>query len=514
MNMSFVANYRLLLDSNPNKKFYIAMTTKPTGSGDYYPGVFKSRKVYELPSSTVVSKGADSLFYAGTDITSFRRDLDHKEMALAISHGPLLSNEVIQFMSINVDSGTTVNQFSGILKECYFSTAGGTNRQVVFDNSIARKAELNLSQLTVGMGTLQVNMGGFTFNGVDELLVTTIEHVNIRSSNIDLTHTTNGSKECLDVHVNNSQTVVEISGSVLTDLSGSSFTDAKLNVYDLSANVALDKLTYVDIDANTNNLKVFDLEANNKLGQFSFFTNDDTATDLRVRVQNIIEVRNPETEHLSVTESAPITSIFAKLQDSSENGISSTASESNGNVLNTRLFAYDVANDVTREVRMGENRGLFIENINSVDFEVVVKQSVPIEISGNPVVEISGNVAVSASASQYGSYANLANNVATILPAGVTSGIDVSDWSYFVGAYQDYYSGTAPTGSLRLQYSFDNSVYYDLFNTTISPSGAGTPRTANIQKQDIPAINWIRFKNDTNQTMTSVTITLLGGSLS
>jgi hypothetical protein len=46
-----------------------------------------------------------------------------------------------------------------------------------------------------------------------------------------------------------------------------------------------------------------------------------------------------------------------------------------------------------RPVRQGENGGLFVENITSVDFEVVVKQSVPIEISGNVVVsDLSVNV--------------------------------------------------------------------------------------------------------------------------
>ena len=97
------------------------------------------------------------------DITSFRRDLDHKQMTLALSNGPCLESEIVQFLSINVDSGTTVNQFSGIVKEAYFSTAGGTNRQVVFDNSISRKADLALSKLSVEMGVLAVSMGGFSF---------------------------------------------------------------------------------------------------------------------------------------------------------------------------------------------------------------------------------------------------------------------------------------------------------------------------------------------------------------
>ena len=57
------------------------------------------------------------------------------------------------------------------------------------------------------------------FNGDDELLVTKQTYVDIRSSGIDLTHTTNASKECLDVQVNNitacdTGAVVISSGSV------------------------------------------------------------------------------------------------------------------------------------------------------------------------------------------------------------------------------------------------------------------------------------------------------------
>jgi hypothetical protein len=115
-------------------------------------------------------------------------------------------------------------------------------------------------------------------------------------------------------------------------------------------------------------------------------------------------------------------------------------------------------------------------------------------------------------AQQYGSYGNLANNVASILPGGVTSGIDVADWSYFVGAYEDYNEATV--GTISLEYSFNNTTYYPLFNTQIFPSGTGTPRRANISKQDIPAVNWIRLRNGTASTLQSVTVTLLGASLS
>ena len=253
-------------------------------------------------------------------MTSFRRDLDHKHMTLALSNGPCLESEIVQFMSINVDSGTTVNQFSGIVSQAYFSSAGGTNRQVIFDNSIARKAELNLSQLTVGMGTLQVNMGGFSFNGDDELLVTKQTYIDIRSSGIDLTHTTNESKECLDVQVNNitacdTGAVVVASGSITVSgdvavVSGATalnvtetapITGFSLETTQADIKTQTDKLTFIDVDANTNNLKVIDLEANNKLGQFSFFTNDDTITDLRTHIMNQIEVINPEGGTLAIS---------------------------------------------------------------------------------------------------------------------------------------------------------------------------------------------------------------------
>jgi hypothetical protein len=138
----------------------------------------------------------------------------------------------------------------------------------------------------------------------------------------------------LDVSVDNivacdTGAVVVASGSV--DVSGVSVVDAKLNVFDLSANEHLiaiediletgfvnvydascelvldaintqtEKLTFVDVDANTGNLKVIDLANNEILSQLSFFTNEDTTTDLKVRVTNTIEVINPEAGNLAVS---------------------------------------------------------------------------------------------------------------------------------------------------------------------------------------------------------------------
>ena len=132
-------------------------------------------------------------------------------------------------------------------------------------------------------------------------------------------------------------------------------------------------------------------------------------------------------------------------------------------------------------------------------------------MSGNLSVQNATGTQLEVKAKQYGSYGNVANNLASLLPSSATSGIDVSAWSYFVGYYQDYNGAT--TGNIGLQYSFDNITYYNLFGTTIFPSGTGT-RTATIYKQDIPGINWIRLYNETSSTLISVTLTLLGGSVS
>jgi hypothetical protein len=343
-------------------------------------------------------------------------------------------------------------------------------------------------------------------------------------------------------------------------------------VYDASCELVLesiktqtDKLTFVDTDTS-NNLSVIDLALNQQLSQFSFFTGEDEVTDLRVKQMGSVEVINPVGVNLSVTESNPITGfaletslqdVYSRLHDVSGtiaiNNFPATQTveisgvpvvEISGNVLVSDL-SVNVLNSFLDVHCFGSSDGTTFHHIKTNPNGVVATNALietdegaltSTSVSGTETYNalhtiVKGSVLVSGisnavsvqnetatqlavKAQQYGSYGNLANNVASILPAGVTSGIDVSAWSYFVGAYEDYYSGTAPTGSLRLQYSFNNTTYYDMFNTTINPSGVGTPRTANIQKQDIPAINWIRFKNDTNQTMTSVTITLLGGSIS
>ena len=271
-----------------------------------------------------------------------------------------------------------------------------------------------------------------------------------------------------------------------------------------------DLLTFIDIESNTNNLKVIDTALNQQLSQFSFFTGEDDITDLRVHIQNepIVELKAGTT--VGITGNVAITSASAldvSVQNSSlDVHCFGSADNINWHHLKTTGTGELVTHSQTRD---GAGNSITSTNMTGAEtyrgLDVVVKGSAS-------VVNPSGSQ-LAVKAQQYGSYGNVANNVASILPSGVTAGIDVSAWAYFLGAYEDYYAGMPGTGSLRLQYSFDNTTYYDLFGTTISPGGVGTPRTANIQKQDIPGINWIRFKNDSSVTLASVTITLLGASI-
>jgi hypothetical protein len=569
----FIGNQKLLTD--PDNRFIMNIYTQPTGSGDAQFW-FHSRRAYQVSSSVVLSKAVDYFFYWGVDPTLLHPEYKHIELSLAVSEGDLDPSEVVEFMSVNVPTIPPINTFFGVVKQAGFVGAN-TIRNVYFDNDVSFKAETQLGLLdfsgtellvrdasaiallatiadgiTVEVGKVDISGATFTesklnvfdssANGelttIREILADTVSVINYGLLNDTPTYLpirVDASGAML-VSVSNSQTVVEISGSVLTDLSGGSFTDAKLNVFDssanehltaiediletgfinvndASANAVLDLLTFVDVDENTGNLKVIDLQNNSILSNLSFFTNEDTATDLRVKQMGSVDVRNPEGENLAISGNIGIIAdqtvgISGSVQThnfASSNGTDwhHLHSDANGNIITLSRTHDGSGNDITSTLNGG---------VRALD--VAVSGVAVVEISGVPIVEISGNMAVSASANQYGSYGNLCNNVASILPAGVSNGIDVSAWSYFVGAYEDYYNSTPTTGFLRLQYSFDNTTYYDLFNTTVSPSGVGTPRRANFQKQEIPAINWIRFKNDTNGTMTSITITLLGGSLS
>jgi len=704
--MWFIGNYRLATAVNPNRRFYLTVYTQPQGAGDYQPW-YRSSKTYQLPNSAIVSKAADVFYYAGIDISTIYKEYDHTAYELAVSRGPCVDNEIIQFMSLGSDSATPANEFDGIIKHAGFSTASGTNRVVSFTRASREKiAEDNLKSLTVQSGELkvkdasavallaeiadgitvevgEVDISGASFtenklNVFDASAVAllgeiangiTVQVGQVEISGVVITEISgvpiveiSGNVDCnvsfpsvqvvevsgvpvveisgnVDCNVSfPSVQIVEVSGSIVSDLSGGSFTDSKLNVFDASSN---EHLFAIEDILDNGFVNVYDASANSVLEKLSFYADPYGAFDLRTQVMNEIGVSVNNTPTVSLSGGTEV-GLLAGTQVALASGaqvqlvssevslaLGTTVGLSAGSIVDVNNFpakqsvfventaeGFDLNVNITNaSLAITSGSALSVTETNPITgfaLESSIQDvysrlhdiSGTVAISGIPVVEISGNVVVSdlsvnvlnsfldvhcfgssdgttfhhiktnpngvvatnavmetdangaltstsvsgtetynalhtivkdsvlvsgisnavsvqnatatqlaVKAQQYGSYGNLANNVISILPAGVTSGIDVSGWSYVVGYYEDYYAGTPTVGALRLQYSFDNITYYNLFNTQIFPSGTA-PRTANINKQDIPGINWIRFKNDTSSTMTSVTITLLGGSLS
>jgi ABC-type transporter Mla MlaB component len=740
--MWFIGNYRLATEVNPNRRFYLSVYTKPQGAGDFQPW-YRSSKTYQLPNSAIISKGADVFYYAGIDIGSIYKEYNHTAYELAVSRGPCVDDEIIQFMSLAVDSATPANEFDGIIKHAGFMSGTAGVRVVSFTRASREKiAEDNLKSLTVQSGELkvkdasavallaeiangitvevgEVDISGASFTEnklnvfdasanselttIREIIGDTLLTVNygllndtptyapircdasgallvkvnnetspsevdisgasftenklnvfdasavallgeiangitvqvgqVEISGVVITEISgvpvveiSGNVDCnvsfpivqmvevsgvpvveisgnVDCNVSfptvqmvevSGVPVVEVSGAVLTDLSGATFTDSKLNVFDASSNEHLfaiediletgfvnvydascelvleeiktqtDKLTFVDIDENTNNLKVIDFALNQQLSQFSFITDESEITDLRTRVMGSVEVINSGEGSLSVSESNPITGfalettlqdVYSRLHDVSGtiaiNNFPATQTveisgvpvvEISGNVLVSDL-SVNVLNSFLDVHCFGSSDGTTFHHIKTNPNGVVATNAImetddngaltSTAVSGTETYNalhtiVKGSVSVSGisnavsvqnetatqlavKAQQYGSYGNVANNLVSLLPSGTTAGINVADWSYIVGAYEDYNGATV--GTISLEYSFDNITYYTLFNTQIFPSGS-SPRRTNINKQDIPAVNWIRLRNGTSSTLTSITLTLLGGSLS
>ena len=498
--MWFIGNFRALTANNPNRKFYLSVYTKPTGTNDFQPW-FHSSKVWQLPTSAKTSKGVDSFYYSELDLSTIYKEYDHIQYELALSNGECGPNEVIQFMALSVDSQTPANNFDGIVKYAGFSTAGGTNRVIKFTNLSDKKlADENLTKLTVTDGNLQVNiMNDVTLASGSEVEVSNMVDVSALATE-----------------------------STLSTLSTLVSTQSAYDRFQTEAVV-----TDVKLDTIISNMSLTNFNVNN----LTKCDTDNVAIPAGVNVNNFpssFEVSNfpSSTEVSNFPTSTEVSNFPAKQSVFVENTAEgfdlnvnvtnaslaiTTASALDTNITNTSLdvHAYASSNGSTWHHLKSDATGHLIVHAEARDgnnnritsTEDGTRRGLDVAVIGTAT--ISGSV--TASANQYGSYGNLANNVASLLSGGVTSGLNVSAWSYFVGAYED--SNGATVGTISLEYSFDNITYYTLFNTQISPSGS-SPRRANINKQDIPAVNWIRLRNGTTSTLTSLTVTLLGGSVS
>lgn len=339
--MYFVGNHRLLIDGQGDHKFYITIYTQPTGSGDAQLW-YHSRKVYQTVSNQAMSKGADYLFYVGTDPIQICPDLEHIALTLASQSGDCNPAEIVQFMGVNVDSQVPQYQFDGVLKQAGFKTST-TTRVVVFDNSISKNANVALSKLNINESNeLSVNVAnqltGFTFNESNELLVsssgnTGYADVNIKCDDVLLTQTSSGTKNCLDVSIDNQIT----NYATETTLSSiSTLLNNNLIKCDTDSVIITSGSVSVSGDVNITNSSLA------VTGDFY-----------------------QATQPVSISSSVNV-----NINDSSGNGISSLVTAEDGRALNNVIYAYDAANDAIKRVKMGEGSGLYVENAPATSITV------------------------------------------------------------------------------------------------------------------------------------------------
>jgi len=143
----FLGNNKLIT-SVYQSKFLVAIYTKPQFDGNDAQPWYRSRKVWTVGNNKVVSKGVDYLFYRGSSPADVYPQHQLIEMTLATTNGPCADTEIVQFMGVNVDSSAQEDAFNGVVKMAGFSTGGGENREVVFDNSREKEANDAVKQLS------------------------------------------------------------------------------------------------------------------------------------------------------------------------------------------------------------------------------------------------------------------------------------------------------------------------------------------------------------------------------
>jgi hypothetical protein len=596
----------------------LGIYTRPTGSGDAVPGFFKSRKVYNIPTSAKLTQGMEVMLYWGLEPSlKLHPNVARIQLQLASTIGPALGTEQLAFLSLNTDSASLAGNAEYVVSAAGFqygaelimdtqftgessaSVAGGDasaanqvssntaicsrlDEQNTLSNNIVQILSDTVAVINYGIVTdspptyipIKASNTGNLYV-YDAAANTTLDLVKDElltlNSQIDgvIDDGAGALKVVGDVYDDNSfqelQTLngkitkcdtdaviissgsVSVSGDVglvagtqialinsevglVAGTSVSLTTGSQVQL--ISSEVGLTAGTTVGLSAGTS------IDVNNFPSKQSvFIENTADGFDINVNVTNAslaitasstldtnitntsIPITSASTLDTNITNtSIPITSASTLDTNITNTSIPITsASTLDTNITNSSLdthlygehngdfIAVEVAssghlltnsstqdgdgNDITSETFGGASRGLHV-------------------VIGNTSLAVTGSV--TASANQYGAYANVANNI-TLTSSSVTAGVNVSAWTYFIGYYEDT-TAVTPVGQIRVQYSFDNVTYYNLFNTQIFPSG--TPRTATINKTDIPGINYLRLSNNTTSSLTGVVFTVMGGSLS
>jgi hypothetical protein len=359
------------------------------------------------------------------------------------------------------------------------------------ENQYSLDVNVNNSSIAVSgtfyQETQPVSIDNLSFTASDELIV-------YDDSTFQQLQTLNGKVVLCDTgNVVISGSVEITSATALSVTESNPITGFALETTADAIKTQTDKLTFVDIDTNTNNLKVIDVTLNTTLGQLSFLTGDDDVTDLRVRVMNTnLDIGNfPETQPVSVAD--PVDThlygfhnddwITVKLASSGHLLVNSETQDGDGNAITSTAesgtetyTALDVkcrgttTVDGTVSANIGSTNGSLTSTLSGIGNSV---NSLDVQVqndNSSPIITAARN----SNSTQV-----LTNQPTVVGSVALGSSVDTNGFLY-VNAIVSAAS-VGGSGQVFLQVSTDNSNWYSTINSVSFTTGPGSSQIITVQ---------------------------------
>lgn len=245
---------------------FIVMYSTPTGIDDFIPGFAHSRWVYTIPATHYLNAGEVVMLTVGdhTKVANIQPELRRIHLVLTTTNGQAGDAEVINYVSLNTDSGLkAIGAIQYLLKNAgfYYELTSKTT-DYVFSDSIDRKIKENL------LGTIDVNVvsGGGGSGGVVQIQgYQGTGWANLTSTSGAL-NTTDSATTSLDSKVHNATTGDTDAIKVYTVNGGSSSSTIQAVLPSAPTNaVPLSATTYNDGTYDHYPLETYDKVLNDKV---------------------------------------------------------------------------------------------------------------------------------------------------------------------------------------------------------------------------------------------------------
>lgn len=222
----------------------LGIYTRPTGSGDAFPGYYKSKKVYTIPSSAKLTQGMKVLLWWGLQPSlKLHPDVARIELQLSSTVGPAAGTELLAYLTVNTDSLADVGNAEYILSAAGFQYAD----ELIMDSEFTGESsnQSSGSDATAANQTLQLNAA----NNSNLALSTRLDSSNSAvCSRLDKQTYTNSNLHVRDDYLasqvinlatnigNGTYTLMETIPPVSGGVRLTGFTDGNLFVYDSASN--------------------------------------------------------------------------------------------------------------------------------------------------------------------------------------------------------------------------------------------------------------------------------------